>query len=185
MNHRFVITGGPGAGKTTVLTTLEERGYHCVPESAREIIKHRLSKGLPPRPDPATFARTILRNDIDKHRQFPASRSPVFYDRGVPDALCMLDAAGNLPRATAINHVAMYPYNRTAFILPPWEAIYSKDTERDQTFREALDVYTGMKRWYAGCGYTLVEVPRTDVEQRADLILNIAHQHIHRRPQKR
>ncbi|WP_435102063.1 AAA family ATPase [Arhodomonas sp. AD133] len=42
MTHRFVITGGPGAGKTTVLATLEERGYHCVPESAREMIRCRL-----------------------------------------------------------------------------------------------------------------------------------------------
>ncbi|WP_435102061.1 AAA family ATPase [Arhodomonas sp. AD133] len=145
----------------------------------------KVSKGLPPRPDAVTFARTILRDDIDKHRQFPASRSPVFYDRGVPDALYMLDATSNLPRAMAVSHVAKYPYNRTGFILPPWEAIYSKDTERDQTFREALDVYAGMKRWYAMWGYALVEVPKTDVERRADFIVNTACQRIRQSPRER
>jgi predicted ATPase len=33
-----VITGGPGSGKTTLLEELSRRGFHCVPEVARQII---------------------------------------------------------------------------------------------------------------------------------------------------
>ncbi|WP_201496038.1 AAA family ATPase, partial [Rubrivivax sp. A210] len=57
--RRIVITGGPGAGKTTLLAELATRGYETVSESAREVITERLARGLPPRPDPATFAREI------------------------------------------------------------------------------------------------------------------------------
>ena len=35
----FIITGGPGAGKTTVLTELQRLGFTCVPEVARQIIQ--------------------------------------------------------------------------------------------------------------------------------------------------
>jgi predicted ATPase len=38
-NLRFIITGGPGAGKTTTLEALAERGYYYVPEVARAIIR--------------------------------------------------------------------------------------------------------------------------------------------------
>jgi predicted ATPase len=48
--RRVVFTGGPGAGKTALLTELERRGYRVVPEVARAIISERKQKGLPPRP---------------------------------------------------------------------------------------------------------------------------------------
>jgi predicted ATPase len=59
----YVITGGPGAGKTSVLEYLAAKGYSYVPETARQIIKERLSKGLTPRPDPKTFAEEIFNKD--------------------------------------------------------------------------------------------------------------------------
>ena len=35
----YVITGGPGSGKTTVLAELERQGFRCAPEVARQIIQ--------------------------------------------------------------------------------------------------------------------------------------------------
>jgi len=34
----FVISGGPGAGKTTILLELEKLGFNYAPEAARQII---------------------------------------------------------------------------------------------------------------------------------------------------
>ena len=36
---KYVITGGPGIGKTTVIEILSSRGYEIVPEAARIIIE--------------------------------------------------------------------------------------------------------------------------------------------------
>jgi predicted ATPase len=36
---KYVLTGGPGTGKTTVLEILSLRGYNIISETAREIIK--------------------------------------------------------------------------------------------------------------------------------------------------
>ena len=38
MNRRFVVTGGPGGGKSTLLEALAERGYRVAPEAARRLI---------------------------------------------------------------------------------------------------------------------------------------------------
>mgnify|MGYP001996746728 CR=1 FL=1 len=53
MSKRFVVTGGPGGGKTTLLDALAARGHRVAPEAARRIIKKRLAAGLSPRPSPA------------------------------------------------------------------------------------------------------------------------------------
>src|SRR5215510_7365808 len=90
-NLRFVITGGPGAGKTTILHALAERGYRYAAESARAIIRERLASGLRSRPPLAQFGNEILRRDIARYRETRVTDHPVFFDRGIVDALFMLD----------------------------------------------------------------------------------------------
>ena len=84
---RFVITGGPGAGKTTLLAKLSALGYATVEESARAVIAERLARGVSARPAPPDFAREILRRDIAKYLAAPPTDEPVFFDRGVIEAL--------------------------------------------------------------------------------------------------
>ena len=57
------------------------------------------------------------------------------------------------------------------FLLPPWEAIFVNDAERDQTFAEAVTVYDRVTRWYRGLGYTILEVPPAASAERADFVL--------------
>jgi predicted ATPase len=88
---RIVITGGPGARKTTLLLALQARGYTIVGDSARTVIQDRKRRGLSPRPSPSAFAQEALRLDIENFVHHAASPGPVFFERGVLDALCALD----------------------------------------------------------------------------------------------
>jgi predicted ATPase len=169
--RRVVITGGPSAGKTTLLAELAARGYATVEESARSIIPARLAQGMSPRPEPATFAREILQKDIEKYRQAPQGVGPVFYDRGAVEALAMLHEASPLPDEELKSVLSTYAFHRTVFILPPWEAIYVNDAERDHSFAHAVKVHAQLARWYCSCGYQLNEVPRLAVVQRAEHVL--------------
>jgi len=166
-----IVTGGPGAGKTTLLAELGARGYATVEESARAIIAERLARGASPRPDALAFAREILRRDIEKYLDQARARGWVFFDRGLVDALGMLHEASPLPPVELQSLLASYRFHRTVFVLPPWEAIYAQDAERDQSYAEAVDVHAKVVRWYRSCGFALDEVPRLPVARRAEHVL--------------
>jgi predicted ATPase len=165
------MTGGPGAGKTTTLDALAMRGYRYVPDSARAIIKRRKEEGLSPRPTLEEFGREMLETDISQYRETTVHEDPVFFDRGVCDAVGFLFLRGAISEAEAGARVKEFPYNEVVFLLPPWEEIYSADTERDQSFVEAVAVCETVRLWYARWGYRLVEVPKGTVESRVDFIL--------------
>lgn len=126
---------------------------------------------LSPRPDPVAFAQDILKSDIEKYRSVAVGEQATFFDRGVLDALYMLNAESALSRSDIANYVQMFPYNPVVFLLPPWEDIYSIDSERDQTFEESLEVFEGMKSWYSQWGYKTLEVPRGTIDERVSFIL--------------
>jgi predicted ATPase len=170
---RFVLTGGPGAGKTSVLNLLAERGFACVPESARAIIQRRRAAGSSARPAPLEFAQEILRLDIEAHRSAPDDGRPVFFDRSVIETLAMLDAQAPIKDAEMRRYLTTYPYASSVFLFPAWREIYTRDAERDQDFEDAVRVYGEVRSWYQRWGFALVEVPRGSVEARADFI--VAH----------
>lgn len=164
------LTGGPGAGKTAVVDALQARGYCCVPESARAIIRQRLSLGLSRRPPAREFAEQILERDKDRYRSVSSASGPIFFDRCYVDALGMLHELGVLPEVKRAAVLAEFPLS-VAFIFPPWEEIYATDAERDQTFAQAVAVHDGVAAWYRKCGCELIEVPRAPVEARCAFIL--------------
>ena len=170
---RVVITGGPGAGKTTLLAEFAARGFTTVEESARAIIAERLARGASRRPDPLAFARDILRRDIAQYVRQQHTSTWVFFDRGVIEAISMVHEAAPLPARELQAMLAAYPFSSPVFILPPWEAIYTTDAERDQSFADAVGVHARLEQWYGSCGYSLREVPRLPVPQRADHLLRV------------
>ncbi len=166
---RVVVTGGPGVGKTTVLSELEAMGYAVVAESAREIIRERLAQGLPPRPEPKEFAAELIRRDREKLRQ--TSAPTVFFDRCLIESVGMGRECGLLSESDAQAMLDGLPFHRSVFILPPWREIYVNDAERDHTFEHCQRVHKALAEWYAACGYDLREVPPDVPRQRAERIL--------------
>jgi predicted ATPase len=166
-----VITGGPGSGKTTLLAELASLGHPTVPESAREIIAERRSRGLGPRPAPLEFAKEILRRDAEKYRRHSSASTYVFSDRGAVEALAMVHRASPLGEGELSRMLGEFAYHPVVFILPPWEAIYRTDAERDQSFTEAIEVYAWLSEWYRACGYALHEVPPLSPRERARHVL--------------
>lgn len=169
---RVIITGGPGAGKTSVLRALSRLGYRTVQESARDVIAERLAAGLSPRPDPAAFALEILRRDIEKYEREQTGADCVFHDRAIPEALGMVRDADAMSPERVTQLLAQYGFHRQVFVLPPWEAIYRQDAQRDQTYAEAVAVHAAVVGLYRSLGYELIEVPKAPVQERARYIVN-------------
>ena len=167
---RIVITGGPGAGKTTLLNALSSRGLSVVEETARIVIQRRRAQGLSPRPTAFEFAREVLHEDIRKYG-LATGAGCVYFDRGIIDALGMLEEAAPLPPNELESFVRKYPYHRRVFFLAPWEDIYTTDAERDQSLVEARRIGDRLAEWYRRCRYELIEVPKVSIAERCEHVL--------------
>jgi predicted ATPase len=173
---RIVITGAPGGGKTALLLALQARGYTIVGDTARTIIRNRRSRGLNPRADPYAFMQEILRIDCENFARHATNPGPVFFERGVLDALCGLDQISPLNEGELSTWLSKYQYFPKVFVLPPWEAIYLTDAERDHTFEHAEWVNGVVQAWYRRCSYQVIEVPMVSVEERCRFVLkSLAH----------
>jgi len=168
---RVAVTGGPGAGKTSLLQGLKQRGYAVIPEVAREIIAERNSEGLSPRPSPIEFAKAIMDRDIAQYESTRSSNGIIFFDRSLLDSLGMLAELGQLSDIERRRLLEQYPYYSTAFILPPWHEIYRTDSERDQSFEDAERVYLALRDWYTRCHFNVIDVPTGTIDERCDFVV--------------
>jgi len=170
---RYIITGAPGAGKSTLLQGLQQAGYHCSAEVSRRLIIQEIAQGsncLPWLDIPCFSAKVIQEMIVLWHSDSAAPLT--FFDRGIADVIAYLKVA-NLPVPPAFLHyLEDYPYQRQAFILPPWEAIFVNDSERWQTFDEAVAIDKAIRETYTEAGYQLLDVPQGTQEERVAFVLS-------------
>lgn len=172
----YVITGGPGVGKTALITNLRQLGLLTAEEDARRIISEQMAIGGSALPwkDKARYAQLMLEASVktfNEMKALPPSKF-VFFDRGILDAVCYMNME-NIPVTPEIKTlIHQYTYNRKVFILPPWKEIYTTDSERKQSWEEAVFTFTKMKETYSTYGYTLIEVPKVPVHERVLFVLN-------------
>ncbi len=170
----FVLTGGPGSGKTTLIETLKSRGHTTTVEAGRGVIREEQQTCGDALTwiDPAAFAERMFEWELRSYRDAQLSDGTVFFDRGLPDTIGYLRLEG-LPVPDWMEEEALrLRYNRRAFIAPPWPEIYGNDEERRQDWDVAVRTFEVMAGTYAERGYDLVELPRLPVEPRADFILS-------------
>lgn len=171
-DHLFVITGGPGSGKSSLIAALAETGVATMPEAGRAIIQDQVAIGGDALPwaDRAAFAQQMLGWELRSHREARALAGPVVLDRGIPDVIGYLRLCGLPVPAKAERAAEMFRYNHTVFIAPHWPEIYARDAERKQDAAEAQATHDMMAQVYAELGYALVMLPLASVAERARFV---------------
>ncbi|RVV97180.1 ATPase [Mesobaculum littorinae] len=171
-DHFFVVTGGPGVGKTSLITELSRRGFHATPDSGRAIIREEVARGGDALPwaDRMAYAERMLERDLRACEDAEALSGPVIFDRGIPDIIGYLTLCG-LPVPPHVAAAAKAArYNRRVFLAPFWDEIFTQDSERKQTRAEAEATCAVMRETYTALGYQITELPRADIATRADFI---------------
>ncbi|MER7400122.1 AAA family ATPase [Streptomyces sp. NPDC000151] len=181
----IVLTGGPGAGKSTLIDRLAALGYARSEEAGRGVIRDQVAvggRGLP-WADPELFAELMLCWELRSYRlaaqpqghsnACEQSPGPVFFDRGLPDVVGYLRLQG-LPVPAHVHAAAQtYRYHRQVYVAPFWPEIYAADAERKQSPEEAERTCRVMVETYAEYGYEPIELERAPVEERVRAVLRM------------
>jgi predicted ATPase len=168
-----IFTGGPGAGKTATLEALRARGFLCVEEAARAILKEQAAIGgnATHDGDQVRYRDLTLERSIAAYEAVVERAAPVFFDRAIPELARYAVPDGEPTPAHVAEAIRRYRYAPLVFIFPPWKAIYRHDEERKHSFDHAEWVFEVVGAAYRAGGYQLCEVPRLSVEARADFII--------------
>jgi predicted ATPase len=173
----YVVSGGPGAGKTTVLQELASRGFRFAPEVARQIIQEQMqSSGTAlPWADREVYTELMLKRSVESYLAHLPASCLTFADRGIPDTLCYARLIGLANQKPILDACRKFRYAPIVFLAPPWKEIYETDSERKQDFAEAETTFGQMVLVYRECGYTVSEIPKAKPAARADFILQQIH----------
>ncbi len=176
---RIVITGGPGTGKTSLVTALEKSGRPCFHELIRTMTldaqKNGSGKEMAINPltfvnDPLSFNQQLLAGRLQQFNDAHKITGPLaFYDRGMPDVLAYMDYFGQPYGPDFEGPCREHRYD-LVFMLPPWKAIYVQDNERLENFEEAVDIHAALESAYRTLNYDPIEVPIGMVEERLHFI---------------
>lgn len=168
----YVITGGPGFGKTSILNRLDELGFPVCPEIARKLISEMAGPSISGQSHfPVNFEQLVAKerlnfliaNSID---------SIAFSDRGLPDQIAFSLYKKKQPSAFMEELVANNRYAPFVFVTPPWEEIYSRDEVRGESFTEAVQIHEQIVAVYSGLSYKIINLPLTNTEKRVRFILD-------------
>lgn len=172
-DHMFVVTGGPGSGKSSLIDALTRRGFRAMPEAGRTIIQDqvRIGGSALPWADRTLFAELMLGWELRSWREAQAMDGPVLMDRGIPDVVGYLTLCGLPVPAHAEAAARLHPYNKRVFLAPYWDAVFAQDTERKQDRQEAEVTGRVMAETYTRLGYQIVELPLVGIEERADFVV--------------
>ena len=166
MIKRFIITGGPATGKSSIIEYFQQIGYSCFEEVSRDIIQEQNIQTSAKNFD---FEYAVFQ---DRKKQYLSATKLHFFDRSMLDGLAYMKLQ-NIPiPQQMLTDVKTHRYELKVFIAPSWEEIYHQDSERLEIFEEAINIDKFLRHTYQSFGYELVEIPLTTVEERVKFILS-------------
>ncbi|TMC91892.1 MAG: ATPase [Chloroflexi bacterium] len=172
---RYILTGTPGSGKTSILHELKSQGYSVVEEAATDVIALEQMLGNPEPWMQSDFIAKIIR--LQKQRQKEASKYPdelQLYDRspictfalsrylGYPPSPCLLEELERIERESI--------YQRKVFFLE--NLGFCQPTEARQiSFEESLIFEKIHGETYTSLGYDLIKIAPESLSERVHSIM--------------
>jgi predicted ATPase len=171
LTNWYVITGGPGCGKTTTVQLLRNKGYTTTIEHARHYIDSQRIKGKTVeeiRKNQSEFQMSVLDMQIVQE-EWLAPAELVFLDRALPDALAYyryLEIPIPQKLTDALKHVAY----KKIFILDVLPLVNDYARIEDKDAQEKIHLI--ITEIYESLPFPVIHVPVLNPEERVRFILN-------------
>jgi predicted ATPase len=170
---RYIITGAPGAGKTTILAALRARGYAVVDEAATDIIAEEQALGrVEPWGDPGFIDAIALLQCKRQQQPAPATVVQVF-DRS-PICTVALAHYGGRPvtpiLAREVERVVAEGIYQPRVFFVHLLGFITPTAARRITLAQSVRFERFHEQAYRALGFELVDVPAGTVEERVELV---------------
>lgn len=174
--EKYILTGGPGVGKTTILNELGKAGEITLSEAAREIIAEEQKKenGILPWTDLAEFQRLTVQRQVHKEKSMGDWHTRIFQDRSLADTIAYAEEGRVKVPGGLYESIEQAGYTRIFYLeqLP----FYRQDEERKENSELALRIHQRLYQVYDRLGFDIVTVPVCDsIEERVQFVLKEAH----------
>jgi len=168
----YVITGGPGFGKSVLIDKLHKLGYPTGGEIARQIIEDQVAIGgdLLPWKDVVGFEKNVMTQRIAFLKSIETDQI-AFSDRGLPDQAAFSYFKGKKVSDLLHSAIISNRYAQKVIITPPWKQIYRMDQIRSETYEEAERIHHFIVKAYLDLNYELIDLPFTNPDQRVEFII--------------
>ncbi|MEJ3749428.1 AAA family ATPase [Actinomycetes bacterium KLBMP 9797] len=172
--RRYIITGAPGAGKTTILAALRDHGYAVVDEAATDVIAraHASGRDEPWRDAGFLDAITVLQRERQERPPPPATTVQLF-DRS---PICTLALARHLGRpvtptlATEVDRVVTEGIYQPRVFFVRLLGFIVPTAARRITLAESVSFERLHAQAYREYGFELVDVPAGPLDDRLSMI---------------
>ena len=167
----YVLTGGPGAGKSTSISDLEKRGYVVAPEMARRLFQEKMDRGedlSDIKNHMEEFQHMILKRQLAMEAELPTDKT-VFFDRGLGDQIAYYRFF-NLKEDDELKAALGKAAYAKVFLMDIVNA--ESDGVREESATEAAMLEEYIRQGYERQGFEIVRVPVMPVSERTDFILS-------------
>lgn len=177
MIKRYILTGTPGCGKTSIINTLKNKNYSIIHEAATDVIAYEQKIGNEKPWEQPNFIDKII--SLQKQRQMKAindTASLQFYDRSPICTYALALYLNIKPSEILLNEIERIQNNK----------IYEKNTffienlgfctpteARTISFEESLVFEKIHDETYKKFGYECIKIPALPLLNRVNIILEL------------